>query len=176
MAKEKELDSLDLGEEKGSSKKLYIIGGGLGLLIAIGAALYFMGFLSSDESTDNGDEAAEEIEEVVLAPAIYFNLRGSDEKRLIVSMQSPDVKMLQVSISVMSRKQEVIDVVEKHLPRIRNNLLLLLAGEDPEKLRTSKGKETLQNKILKEIQKVVEEETGEKEGVEGLFFTEFVMQ
>jgi len=178
MAKNEELDGLDLGEEKESSKKLYIIiGGALGLLIAVGAALYFMGFFSSDESANKEGEAAEEVlEEVVLEPAIYFDLKGADEKAFIVQVQSPNIKMLQVSISVMSRKQEVIDVIKKHLPRIRNNLLLLLASEDPEKLKTSKGKEKLRNKILQEIQKIVEDETDEKEGVEGLYFTGFVMQ
>ncbi len=177
MAKDEELENLDLGEEKKSPKKLYIIVGGvLGLLIAIGATLYFMGFFSSEESSEIEKTDEEVVEEVVLAPAIYFDLSGESEQKFIVQVQSPDIRMLQVSISVMARKQEVIDVVEKHLPRLRNNILLLLANEEPEKLKMSKGKEKLRNKILKEVQQVVEEETGEKEGVEGLYFTEFVMQ
>jgi flagellar FliL protein len=177
MAKDEELGDLDLGDENKSSKKLYIIvGGALGLLIAIGATLYFMGFFSSEDNSDTEKTDDEVVEETVLEPAVYFDLSGKSEQKFIVQVQSTDIRMLQVSISVMARKQEVIDVVEKHLPRLRNNILLLLASEDPEKLKMSKGKEKLRNKILKEVQQVVEEEMGEEEGVEGLYFTGFVMQ
>lgn len=177
MAKDEELENLDLGEEKKSPKKLYIIiGGVLGLLIAVGATLYFMGFFSSEEKSEAEATDDEVVEEAVLEPAIYFDLSGKSEQKFIVQVQSDDIRMMQVSISVMARKQEVIDVVETHLPRLRNNILLLLASEDPEKLKMAKGKEKLRNKILKEVQQVVEEEMGEKDGVEGLYFTGFVMQ
>ncbi len=53
--------------------------------------------------------------------------------------------------------------------------MLLLSSKTHDELRSAKGKETLRKAVLKEIQKVLEAETG-KEGVEDVFFTSFVMQ
>ncbi len=177
MAEKEEQDELDLGSEKGSKKKLIIIiGGVLALLLAVGAILYFLGVFSPDDQSgegDSGEVITEEVDdETPPPPAIYFDLKPN----FIVNFPKPGIRLLQVSVSVMSRQQESIDVVTKHLPRIRNNLLLIMADENPEKLRTAKGKETLRKKLFTEIQKIVEEETADKEGLEGLFFTGFVMQ
>lgn len=177
MADSDDLENLDLGEEKKSSKKLFIIiGGVVGLLILIGAILFFTGVFSSDEEAGPEDGGEEQVEETVVAPPIYFELKGADEKNFIVPLHAPGAKLMQVGMSVMSRDQAVIDLIEKHLPRIRNDLLLLLADQEPEKLKTAKGKEKLKEEILEAVKKVVEAQGGEKEAVEDLFFTGFVMQ
>lgn len=181
MVDEEVQDDFDLGDEKKSNKKLFIIGGAVfALLLAVGSALYFLGIFPSDDQGEepaSGEMVTEEVDETsdieaTKSPAIYFDLQPN----FIVNFSKSDVRLLQVSIAVMSRQQESIDVVTKHLPRIRNNLLLLMADEKPEKLKTLKGKEALRKKLLTEIQKIVEEEAAIKEGVEGLFFTGFVLQ
>ena len=59
---------------------------------------------------------------------------------------------------------------------IRNNVLLLLSGQEPAALRTAEGKEALRTELLKEINAVVLKQTGYKQGAEEVFFTAFIMQ
>ena len=60
----------------------------------------------------------------------------------------------------MTRDQHMIEEVEKHMPVIRNNLLLLFSSQTAETLNSPEGKEQLRQQALDEINKVIEEETG----------------
>ena len=82
---------------------------------------------------------------------------------------------LQVSIEGLTRDAQVKENITKHFPQVRNNLVLLLSSKTYDELSTAEGKTTLRKQVLKEIQKVLEAETG-KEGVEDVYFTSFVMQ
>jgi flagellar FliL protein len=61
------------------------------------------------------------------------------------------------------------------MPRIRNNLLMLFSAQRCADVRDRAGREKLQAAALKEVQDVLQAETG-KPGVEALYFTSFVTQ
>jgi flagellar FliL protein len=75
----------------------------------------------------------------------------------------------------MTRDAKVKEDITKHFPQVRNNLVLLLSAKTYEELNTVEGKAALRKQVLKEVQKVLEAETG-KEGIEDVYFTSFVMQ
>jgi len=175
-----EKEKLDLGEEKKKSSRgliFIVLGAVLGTLIAVFAALYFMGIVPAKDKTAGGhgkgamersqDEQAEQKPTIyqALEPAFVANFKNN-----------PDARLLQVEITVASTEQGILDAVKKHTPIIRNNLLLLLGGEDPAVLKTPAGKEALRGKVKDAIGKVVAEQTGKQAGVDEIYFTGFVMQ
>ncbi|MDV3241153.1 MULTISPECIES: flagellar basal body-associated FliL family protein [Methylocaldum] len=168
-------DKLDLGEEKKKSSKsviFIVLGAMLGTLLAVFAALYFWGIFPPKQ---NENEAAAESRDggALALPMIYFAI----DPAFVVNFKSnPDARLLQVGLSVASKNQAVIDAVKKHSPMIRNNVLLLLSGQEPAGLKTAEGKEALRGKLLEEINAVVSKQTGHKEGAEEVFFTGFIMQ
>lgn len=166
----------DLGEEKKSSNKLKIILAAVVLLLVVAGTLYFTGVFSSDESQDV-DADAEVVEEStddadIESIDIYHPL----EPAFIVNFQKgQSAKLLQVGITVLANSELAVEALKLHAPMIRNNLLMLLNEQEPDKLRTRAGKEVIQASVLEEIQKVVDKHIG-GQGIEDVFFTEFVMQ
>ena len=75
----------------------------------------------------------------------------------------------------MTRDPAVEEELKRHMPVIRNNLVLLFSSKTSSELVTAEGKQALQNEALSSIQKVLEDETGNK-GIEAVYFTSFVMQ
>ncbi len=76
----------------------------------------------------------------------------------------------------MTREEEVFDLVREHTPMIRNNLMLLLAAQDFDGLRTVEGKESVRQLIFDEIQKILKEQQEDTAGIEQVYYTNFVMQ
>jgi flagellar FliL protein len=168
-------------EQKQKSKKpwVFIITIVFLVLILLGGsvmgALYYAGVFSDkpavEQSGEEGD-VAEEIDEQPLQPAIYVPL----DPPFVVNFEGDGrVRFLQITAEAMTRHQEVVELVQKHMPVIRNNLVLLFSSQTYENLSTLDGKENLRAAALEELQKILEEETGEP-GVEALYFTSFVMQ
>jgi flagellar FliL protein len=200
-------DKLDLGEEKkpASSKKLLVIvlASVLVTLLAVFAALYFLGIFPPKPAADSGhpattaesgehagadadadaDAEAEDEEahgkkakkhgEHGEVPMLYEEL----EPAFVVNFQpNPEARILQIGISVASEDQAAIDAVKKHTPMIRNNLLMLMSAEDPAQLKTAEGKEALRAKILEEINAIVKKQARKKDAIEEVYFTAFIMQ
>jgi flagellar protein FliL len=94
----------------------------------------------------------------------------------VVNFANPEsARFLQVSMEVMAHGAAVIEDVKKHMPVIRNNLVLLLSRQDYQTLISHEGKEQIRVAALAEIQKIMNDHTG-KTGVEAVYFTSFVMQ
>lgn len=167
--KDKEPEAAEAAEKPKSKMLLIIIIALVVVLVGGGAAAFFM--LSGGDK-DKKEGEAEASEEAAHAPAIYFDMKPP----FIVNFQvNGRQRYVQVSLSVMTRKQAVVDLIQKHMPLIRNNLVMMLSSQDFEVLRTPEGKESLRQATLEDIQKIVTEETGEP-GVEQVLFTNFVMQ
>ncbi|BCX81581.1 flagellar FliL protein [Methylomarinovum caldicuralii] len=171
-----ENDDLDLGEEKKSSKKWLIIAAVLVLLLGGGgAALFFLGLPPFSGGTKAADDetAAEEAEKPGKSPkeAHFYEF-----KPFIVNFPpGGGARYLQVGFSALAFDEDSIEAIQKHAPMMRNNLLLLLGRYKPEDLNSAQGKEALRQGITEEIQKVLDlQSDGGK--VEGVFFTQFVMQ
>ena len=84
------------------------------------------------------------------------------------------VRFLQISMEVMGKDQKSIDSVQRNMPLIRNNLLLLMSNRDYQSLMSREGKEKLRQEALTEIRAVQKKQGGAD--VEDLLFTSFVVQ
>ena len=84
------------------------------------------------------------------------------------------VRFLQISMEVMARDQKAIDSVQKNIPLIRNNLLLLMSNRNYQSLMSREGKEKLRQEALTELRAVQKKQGGED--VEDILFTSFVVQ
>jgi flagellar FliL protein len=181
-------DELDLDVEKkaGKGKLIMIIAGVLLLIgIAVAVTLYFSGALTGGDSKDN--EAKDAKPEIEVKKAIYMKLSPA----FVVNFEdSSTVSYMQLEIQAMAREQDALDLINEHMPVIRNNILLLLSTQKYEEISTAAGKEKLRGEILASIQKVLDEETtaanpeAEKDAdkstqsakVAEVYFTSFIMQ
>lgn len=99
-----------------------------------------------------------------LDPAFVVNFEEDDE-----------LHFLQIKLEVMTYENSVIEDVRKHMPALRNGLVLLLSRQSYQALNTEKGKEKLRADALATVRDVLNRYTG-KAGVEAVYFTSFVMQ
>ena len=84
------------------------------------------------------------------------------------------VRFLQISMEVMGKDQKGIDSVQRNMPLIRNNLLLLMSNRDYQSLMSREGKDKLRQEALTEIRAVQKKQGGAD--IEDLLFTSFVVQ
>jgi len=181
MAKEE----LDLDVEEGAVKKeqsgkMILVLVAVLVVVLLGGAtvatLYFTGVIGGKEevASAEGDESGEEQAEAEAPkqPQVYHPL---DPAFVVNFGEDSDVRFMQIKLQVAARDPVVIDRIREHTPAIRNNLVMLYSNQDPATLNTREGKETLRAQTLEEVQKVLEEQTGEG-GVENVYFTSFVMQ
>lgn len=99
-----------------------------------------------------------------LQPAFVVNLNQQGRQRY-----------LQVSITLLSHDAAGMAALKEHMPVIRNNLVLLLSGQDFTQLASPVGTEMLRQKATASVQEVAQKETG-KLVVDQLLFTNFVLQ
>ncbi|NJD06720.1 MAG: flagellar basal body protein FliL [Methylococcaceae bacterium] len=174
-------EKLDLGEEKASpssSKSLIIIvlAAVLVTLAAVFGTLYFLGIFPPKHAAPAAEHAAEApkpeppVEQPLiyepLAPAFVVNFSGN-----------PEVRVVQIEITAAAREKEILDALKKHMPILRNNVLMLISGQDPLSFKTAEGKEALRAKLKEEMNKIVAEQTGKKNAaLDEIYFTGFVMQ
>ena len=189
-AKDDELE-LDTAKPSGGGKaKLIVIIAVVMLLTtsAVIGALYFMGgFGGGDkDKADKHDAKETEQKELVIKPAFYLDLQPA----FVVNFEDQThAAYLQVEMQIMARDKDILETVSKHMPVIRNNILLILSAQKYEAVKTRKGKEDLQKTLLEAIQKVISEANPghgadkEKEGkdaaphnIEQVYFTSFIMQ
>lgn len=166
MAEDKDLD-LDTGEEPKSKSKLLIIIVALVVILGgAGAAAFFL-LMGSDEP-----EQVEDVSEDVKAQAIYIPLKPPFVVTYSVGGRQ---RFVQITVSLMTRSNDVVRAVQTHMPLVRNNLVTVFSSQEFDELQTYEGKEALRQIALEEIQAIVEEEIGIP-GVEQVLFTNFVMQ
>jgi len=149
-----------------SGGKLWIIIAIFVFLLLIGGGVVF--FMLGSNAEHTGGDGKEHVER---KPAVYYEL-----ERFVVNIsKNKRQKFLQVNMQVLTRDEHEIDVIKLHIPKIRNNIIFLLSGQKAEVIATNEGKEDLRQRCLKEIQTILEKESG-KPIVEDLFFTSFIMQ
>ncbi len=143
--------------------------------VAVAGTLYMAGqFDPAPDVIANqaGDQPASSPRSPVVEEARYADLSPAF---VINYNYEGELRYVQLSVSVMARSDDTLEVVENHLPRIRNSLILLFSDQDFETLGTPQGKERLQQLALESIRETVREE-GRVPDVEAVYFTNFVMQ
>jgi flagellar protein FliL len=104
--------------------------------------------------------------------ALYMDF----EQPFIVNFQDEgQLRYLQITISVMTKNPKVAEELKRHMPLIRNNLVMLFSGQTREGIISRDGKEKIRKEAEVEVQKILKEQTGNP-GVKALYFTSFVMQ
>ncbi len=190
MAKDDELE-LDAKSASQSGKGKMIIIMVLVMLVTTGTiigVLFFTGMLGGESSSkDDSDHVAAEEKELVVKKAFYINMQPP----FVVNFEEQsEAAYLQVEMQAMTYDNRIADEMTKHKPVIRNNILLILSAQKFDDVRTRKGKEKLQQRVLEAVQEIVGEamaakfkETGEElakgesiPNVEQIYFTSFIMQ
>jgi flagellar protein FliL len=94
---------------------------------------------------------------------------------LVVNFEDGSVvRFLQITMEVMAHDQKTIESVQKSIPLIRNNLLLLMSNRNYQSMMSREGKEKLRQEALTEV-RAVQKKTGGPD-VDDLLFTSFVVQ
>ncbi|MCW8932536.1 MAG: flagellar basal body-associated FliL family protein [Gammaproteobacteria bacterium] len=181
---------LDSGEEeeapKSSKKMMIIIIIGVVLLLIVGVVggMFFGGFFDDPAPTEtsqamegDGDEVdsdsndePESTEEVAdisywpLEPAFVLNFEGKSKARF-----------MQIGLEVSTTNEKSFAAVKKHLPVIRNEIVLLLSGQKYEEMVTPDGKEQLRAELIETINNILKKHKAKK-GIDNIYFTSFVMQ
>jgi flagellar FliL protein len=160
-------------EDQGRKKKkmiLLIVGALLLVGGAVGGTLMLMG--GDNEGELQEDLVEEVVEEVVKEDPFYVDLKPA----FTVNLDPEDsVGFLQISIKVLTFNEDVATELEKHIPLIRNNLIVLFGKQKSIELRSREGKEKLQKDVLNIVQSVIDN-VGSGGEVDNAFFTDFVMQ
>jgi len=164
-------DEKDIAEQPpgGGRKKLIIImAAAIVLLLGAGAATYF--FLAGEEAP--GEAGEEQLAEVEKGDPVYIRF---DPQFVVNLPEGGKAKMLQVAIEVMTRTPSVGDSLKTNDPMIRHHLINLLEQQQAADLLTVEGREALQQAIFELLAERLQalNEPGE---IEGVFFTQFVMQ
>lgn len=160
------------GEKKTSKKLLIIIIVIVVLILGSGAAVYFFmrGQPDGGENTELDRERAEATSQP--AEVLYYDI----SKPLIVDFPKGSwARLIQVSLSFQVNGQETVELMKKHDPMIRNNLLMLISTMGADRLNSREGKDKLRADILTEVGSILEK-MGGKNHVQQVFFTAFVMQ
>ena len=110
-------------------------------------------------------------EEGAAKAAVYYAI----DPPLVVNFEDgAAVRFLQITMELMARDQKAIDSVQKNIPLIRNNLLLLMSNRNYQTLMSREGKEKLRQEALAEVRAVQKKQGGED--IDDLLFTSFVVQ
>ena len=106
-------------------------------------------------------------------PPLYMAL----DPPFVVNFEAEQqVRFLQVTVQLMSRDPATIEMLKANDPVVRNDLLLLYAGQKYTVISTREGKEALRQQTLTAVRKIVGGAGGKPEKVEAVYFTSFVMQ
>ncbi|MFT5446391.1 MAG: flagellar FliL protein [Gammaproteobacteria bacterium] len=117
-------------------------------------------------------EAAEGMESTEVKPAFYHEFKPE----IVVNFPGAgQPRYMQMSLTAVTGDEAAIAALELHAPAIRNDLLMLFSGIEPEPLATREGKEKMLNSALETVRGIMQKRYGQ-EAVEEMYFTRFVMQ
>ena len=189
-------------QKKGGILKiiLFVIGGILLIILGIGIGYFIFGGepeqdpsqevnqiiegepkVKDDQNKDkNTDETNEEgiitknvktVPDVDAYETTYFEFPGDFTTNLKNSK-----KFLQISVGVSTQYDEkVIEMVDQHQLALRSVILSVISDFSEEEISGSDGKNALSEKLLKEMNAKLES-LKEFPGIEGVYFTSFVVQ
>ena len=166
-------DALPVDEEKKKGGKvkwiilllvlLLLVGGG-------GAAYWFLmgpgAVTEEDAQEQEGDQTASQAPRTDFVPEIVTL------DPFVVNLADPlGRRFLRMTLDVEVLNREAIAIVQRNNSRIRDAVILLLAGKSFADLASMEGKITLKNQIVERLNQIV---GGGR--VTNVYFTEFVVQ
>ena len=91
--------------------------------------------------------------------------------KLIVNLANSK-QLMKINPQLLVEGPEAIDEVKKHMPAIKNALIMLYSSRRAEDLATAEQREALRLETFETIKNVLEER-GSGEGFEDVFFSDF---
>ncbi|PCJ46967.1 MAG: flagellar basal body rod protein [Moraxellaceae bacterium] len=131
-------------------------------LISIATTLFLTIILSSTAIAESGEDG-DGVQYIPLSPAIITNY------------QSPQLRYVKAEITLQVSGTPTAQAIERHLPYIRHNLVMLFSRQEEENLSTPEGKSQLKEDSLEAIVATLESE-GEPAEVEAILFTSFIVE
>jgi flagellar FliL protein len=155
-------------------KIILIVAGIIGFVLLVGGSV--AGTLYLTGALDKEPVVAAAVVEPVEAPMpediIYYNV----QPEFVVNFHGKTrMKFLMIEMVVGTYDEEVPAILSDHDPELRNTLLLLLAEQDAETLKTAEGKQALRDAALERIDKLVGR-YHRSERIQDVFITRLVMQ
>lgn len=188
MAKDaKPADESAEGAPPKKSKKLLIIILAVVLLVVLGGGGAAYMLLKKGDHEDGDEEAAEETakpkkkdKKKEAAAPVFINL---DPFTVNLVPETGD-QYLQVILSLELEDIAADQALKTLMPKIRNNITLLLSSKKASELLPKAGKESLAEALKEEINGVIEPPTKNKKGevvsaegpVKAVLFTSFIIQ
>ncbi len=128
--------------------------------------------LAEDEAAEGGEEG--EGEGVVEKQVIYLPLKPT----FVINYGGAGrLRYLKTDVSVRVASIGAAKSIRRHMPFVRNNLLMLFAAQTNKTVSSQEGKEKIRASALEEIRDIVErEERTPREDVIELFFNNFIVQ
>jgi flagellar FliL protein len=142
-----------------------LLGGGAG------AAWFFLANGDDPAAAETAaEEEPEEQEEQEEREAHYLDLG-----RFLVNFDHKGgIRYVQTEMELMAYSQDTIDRAERNRPAVRNEVIMLLSGQDFDALRGVEGKEQLRRDALAAVNKALG--VAGKDAVQEVYFTAFVLQ
>lgn len=155
------------GAEKPKKKKTLLIA--LLALLVVGAGVGGGAFFYLKSSPASAEAAHEK-----KGPPSYIKL----EPAVVNISNGEDSHYLQVSIDLKTFDSKVEENVTLLMPEIRDGILTLLAGQNPDTVTQPAEREKLRQQVKVLVNRLLTAHGKEKgkEPVDGVFFTAFVMQ
>jgi len=156
---------------KKSKKKLLIIVGVLVAAIGGGAAWWF---LKGGKPADPKAAEAAKKAELAAKPPLYTQL----DKEITTALTRSDAEdhYLQIEIKMKVADEKVAERISQRVPEIRNALILLMSSKSAEDLKSVEDKQRLAAEMAAAINKVISSDKPDINGVQGVFFTSFILQ
>ncbi|HOP15198.1 MAG TPA: flagellar basal body-associated FliL family protein [Gammaproteobacteria bacterium] len=131
-------------------------------LISRAAVLLAVTLVASPVTGADDEQPPVEIGYYALTPSIVSNLSGGP-------------KYIRCDVQLMTQHAQTLPQIELHAAALRHAILMLIAGEDGNQLRSREGKEALRTRALESVQGQLKELTGETL-VSDLFFTNYYVK
>ena len=117
------------------------------------------------ESEGESAKTAPNSEYLDIKPALITNYGGAGP-----------IHFLKAELTLrLSKESQASELVMRHMPHIRHELIMLFSRQNEDNLATMQGKEQLRQDALAAVQKVLQSEENKKL-VDDLLFTNFVIQ
>lgn len=185
MAKDAKPAEGETAEAPKKSKKLLIIILAVVLVLVLGggaAAFMLMSGNQADEDEEHAEEPAKPAKkakkkDAPAAPPVFVNL---DPFTVNLVPETGD-QYLQVVLSLELEDAAADLELKAQMPRIRNNITLLLSSKKASELLPKEGKEALAESLRNEINTVINPPRGKNAGapegpVVSVLFTSFIIQ
>lgn len=161
------------------------------IAVAVGGTLFFTGAFSEKTEIEEEIDYEEDIEDESsendgsnpkkkkkrgkngeLLETFYYHIQPEFVVNFGIKSRP---KYLMLEVSVATHDETVTDVLEKHIPELRNDLLFLYSTKTSEHLATTEGKNELRQETLGIVSGILKKHSHSGE-VDDVFFTRFVMQ